>query len=248
MAQSESSLAGANANLINAETELLAAKINFERVTREKLPDFENLNEKIILNLPNSLNSSLELSSLNNLNLLISKINHEIAIKEAKIERSRLSPSASIKVSKTKNQDFSSSINEKEDESVEASITWPIIKGGENISSIKKSSFDKQRAQLLLQDAKNKMTTETSNSWSNYQSLKSVLEATKVQLKAAEIANEGITLEYDSGNTRTTLEVIQSRSLLLDARIAFARAQRDYVISQFELAKQIGILSLNLIK
>ena len=68
--------------MINAETELLAAKINFERVTREKLPDFENLNEKIILNLPNSLNSSLELSSLNNLNLLISKINHEIAIKK----------------------------------------------------------------------------------------------------------------------------------------------------------------------
>ena len=71
-----------------------------------------------------------------------------------------------------------------------------------------------------------------------------MLEATRAQLKAAEIANEGITLEYDAGNTRTTLEVIQSRSLLLDSRIAFAKAKRDYVISQFELAKQIGTLSL----
>ena len=53
-------------------------------------------------------------------------------------------------------------------------------------------------------------------------------------MKAAEIANEGITLEYDSGNTRTTLELIQSRSLLLDARIAFARSERDFIISQFE--------------
>ena len=60
---------------------------------------------------------------------------------------------------------------------------------------------------------KNKIITETSNSWSKYQSSKSVLQATRAQLKAAEIANEGITLEYDSGNTRTTLEVIQSRSL-----------------------------------
>ena len=67
LAQSESSLAGANANLIKAETELLVSKTNFERVTREKIPNYENLNEKIILNLPNSLNSSLELSSLNNL-------------------------------------------------------------------------------------------------------------------------------------------------------------------------------------
>ena len=87
--------------------------------------------------------------------------------------------------------------------------------------------------------------TETSNSWSRYQSSKSVLDATEAQLKAAEIANEGITLEYDSGNTRTTLEVIQSRSLLLDARIANAKAERDFIISQFELAKQIGTLSLN---
>ena len=92
------------------------------------------------------------------------------------------------------------------------------------------------------------MITETSNSWSRYQSSKSVLEATASQLKAAEIANEGITLEYDSGNTRTTLEVIQSRSLLLESRIAFAKAQRDFMISQFELAKQLGNLSLKSIK
>ena len=99
-----------------------------------------------------------------------------------------------------------------------------------------------------MQDTKNKINTEISNSWSNYQSSKSVLDATKAQLKAAEIANEGISLEYDSGNTRTTLDVIQSRSLLLEARIAFARAQRDFMVSQFELAKQIGTLSLQLLE
>ena len=113
---------------------------------------------------------------------------------------------------------------------------------------LKNLLLNKQRAKLILQDTKNKINTETSNSWSKYQSSKSVLEATKAQLKAAEIANEGITLEYDSGNTRTTLEVIQSRSLLLDARIAFAKAERDFIISQFELAKQIGTLSQKLLK
>ena len=248
LAQSESSLAGANANLIKAKTELLTSKTNFERVTREKTPNFKNSSEKVVLALPNSLLSSIELSNLNNLDLLISKLDYEIAIKDLNIEKARLSPSASIKVSKTENQDFSSTIDEKDDETVKATITWPIIKGGENISSIKKSSLEKQRAQLLLEDTKNAVNSDTSNSWSKYQSSKSVLEATKAQLKAAEIANEGITLEYDSGNTRTTLEVIQSRSLLLEARIAFARAERDYIISQFELAKQIGTLTPKSIK
>ena len=103
----------------------------------------------------------------------------------------------------------------------------------------------KDRSRLLSDDAEDKVVTETTNAWSKYQSSESVLTATEAQLKAAEIANEGITLEYDSGNTRTTLEVIQSRSLLLSSRIDFAKAERDFVISKFELALQVGTLSIN---
>ena len=120
--------------------------------------------------------------------------------------------------------------------------------GGENISSIKKSNLKKQRSLLLSKDAENKAVSETTNAWSKYQSSESVLTATESQLKAAEIANEGITLEYDSGNTRTTLEVIQSRSLLLDARIDYAKANRDFMIAQVELAFHLGTLSLSSIK
>ena len=248
LAQSESSLAGAKAKLIKAKTELLSSKTNFERITREKVPLLENLKEVIIIDLPNSINTSLELANLRNLELLITKLDYEISIKDLNIERSRLSPSASVTISKSENKDFSQTIDEKDEETIKATITWPIIKGGENISSIKKSVYEKQRSQLLLQDTKDKTITETSNSWSKYQSSKSVLNATRAQLKAAEIANEGITLEYDSGNTRSTFEVIQSRSLLLDARIDYAKAERDFIVSQFELAQQIGTLSIKLLK
>ena len=140
------------------------------------------------------------------------------------------------------------SIYEVDQETVKATISWPIIKGGENISSIKKSSLKKQRSLLLSEDAENRVITETTNAWSKYQSSESVLIATESQIKAAEIANDGIKLEYDSGNTRTTLELIQSRSLLLDSRIAFAKAERDFMISKFELAFQLGTLSPSSIK
>ena len=248
LAQSESSLAGANADLIKAKTEFFSSKSNFERVIGEKVPKIDTLSEKIIIDLPASLIDSLDKANTSNLDLLISKIDYEISKKNLSIEKSRLSPSASINISKTENKDLNSTIDEKNDETVKATITWPIFKGGENLSSIKKSTFDKERAQLIFQDTKNKVSIETSNAWSNYQSSKSVLVATQAQLKAAEIANEGITLEYDSGNTRTTLELIQSRSLLLNARISFAKAERDFIISQFELVNQIGSLSINSLK
>ena len=72
-------------------------------------------------------------------------------LKKLNIERARLSPSASIKVSKTENNDFSSTVDEKDDETVKATITWPIIKGGENISSIKKSFSINKSAQTYFQ-------------------------------------------------------------------------------------------------
>ena len=248
LAQSESSLAGANANLIKAETELLATKTNFERIIREKVPNSINTTANIEVKLPNSLQEAIKIAKVNNSDLLIAKLDYQISEKDLNIEKAKLSPSASINYSKSENKDYSSTVDELDEETVKATITWPIIKGGENISSIKKSSLKKQRSLLLAEDSENKAITETTNFWSKYQSSQSVLTATEAQLKAAEIANEGIMLEYDSGNTRTTLDVIQSRSLLLDARIAYAKAERDLIISKFELAFQLGTLSLDRIK
>ena len=102
LAQSESSLAKARANLIKAKTELLVSKTNFERFTREKSPDTKDLKDIVTLILPNSLNESLELAKINNVDLLISKLDYEIAVKDLNIERARLSPSASLNYSKSK--------------------------------------------------------------------------------------------------------------------------------------------------
>ncbi len=58
-----------------------------------------------------------------------------------------------------------------------------------------------------------------------------------------EIANEGITLEYESGNNRTTLEVIQSRTILLDSRINLASSEKNFLITQFSLLSAVGRLT-----
>ena len=56
-------------------------------------------------------------------------------------------------------------------------------------------------------------------------------------------ANEGIVAEYNSGSDRTTLEVIQSNALLLDAQISLADSERNYILSQFNLLKSVGLLN-----
>mgnify|MGYP001385879392 FL=1 len=248
LAQSESSLAGANANLIKAETELIASIAEFEKITSIKAPENINGVKEIFFDTPKSLNEAMKLSFSNNLSLAIKRLELAISEKELSQEKASLSPKASINYSVSENKDLSSTIDENEEEEVKATITWPIIKGGKNFSSIKKSKYKVEKNKLLLEDQENELKTQTSNAWSFFQSSNSILASTSAQLKAAEIANEGITLEYDSGNTRTTLEVIQSRSLLLDARISHAKAEKDLVVSKLNLLKQIGGLNLNAIQ
>lgn len=251
LAQSESSLADSNAKLITADTELLAAKSNFERIIRLAVPNEiaeDKFIEKMNLNFPAGLNSVLAFSEKNNPKLLLAKLDFEISKKNVNIEKSKFSPSASVNYTKSQNKDLSSTIDQSDQENLKATVTIPIFKGGENYSSLKKSQFKREQTNLILQDTFNEVKTDTANAWSVYQSSGSVLKSTQAQVKAAEIANEGITLEYDSGNTRTTLEVIQSRSLLLNARISNAKAERDFAISKFELLAVIGDLTLENLK
>tara|TARA_A100001011_G_scaffold47512_1_gene44961 strand:+ start:6154 stop:7449 length:1296 start_codon:yes stop_codon:yes gene_type:complete len=248
LAQSESSLAGAQAAFIKADTEYVSAIAEFERINRITAPKDLNVNFDVSFIMPQSLKDALEFSNSNNPNLAIARINLAISEKELNVEKARLSPSASLNYSKTENKDLNATVDEDEQETVKATVTWPIIQGGKNFSSIKKFRHKKEKNALLLEDKENEIKTQTATSWSFFQSAESVLASTEAQLKAAEIANEGITLEYDSGNTRTTLEVIQSRSLLLEARISNAEAKKDFIVSKLRLLSQVGGLDLQAFK
>ena len=248
LAQSESSLAGAQAAFIKADSEYISAIAEFERINRISAPKDLNDNFEVSFSMPESLDNALELSNTNNPSLAIARINLAISERELNVEKAKLSPSATLNYSKTENKDLSATVDEDEKETVKATVSWPIIQGGKNFSSIKKFKHKKEKNALLLADKENEIKTQTSTSWSFFQSAESVLVSTEAQLKAAEIANEGITLEYDSGNTRTTLEVIQSRSLLLEARISNARAKKDLIVSKLKLLSQVGGLDLKAFK
>ena len=247
-AQSESSLAGAQAKLITARNELISGKKNFQKIIGSKSPEEINLSFIPNLSTPTSLRTASAISDQINPRLNLAKIDLEIAKRELFAARGDLSPSASISYEKKKNYDLSTTVDEREQEEVKATVKWPLFKGGKNISSVKKAKFRVEEKKLLFDDISDQVSIDTANAWTNYNSSKSILDATTAQLKAAEIANEGITLEYDTGNERTTLEVIQSRTLLLEARTSYANAQKNFAIAQFSLLASIGDLFLENIR
>ena len=249
VAQSESSLAGAQAKLIQAENDFLTSKLNYENVIGT-INDAEALDKSsiVIVNLPNELNSAIEISKKGNPDLIIAQLEYEQSKKDTTSARSDLAPTATLSFDRSKTDDLSSTFDEKEQDTLKATVTWPFFSGGKNYANLNKNKSLETQKNLLLNNTIKKNQTDVASAWSNYQSNKSLLNSVRAQVNAAEIANEGIVAEYNSGSDRTTLEVIQSNSLLLNAQISLADSERNYILSQFNLLKSIGLLNSEYLK
>ena len=249
VAQSESSLAGAQAKLIQAENDFLTSKLNYENVIGT-INDAEALDKSsiVIVNLPNELNSAIEISKKGNPDLIIAQLEYEQSKKDTTSARSDLAPTATLSFDRSKTDDLSSTYDEKEQDTLKATVTWPFFSGGKNYANLNKNKSLETQKNLLLNNMIKKNQTDVASAWSNYQSNKSLLNSVRAQVNAAEIANEGIVAEYNSGSDRTTLEVIQSNSLLLNAQISLADSERNYILSQFNLLKSIGLLNSEYLK
>jgi len=244
LAQSEASLAGTQANFIQSKNEIISNKLNYENVIG-LIADINSLEKKFNMNLflPNSLNNAIQTSKKNNPELIIAKLEYEQSEKDLIISRSDLSPSAKLSYENSRSEDISATYDKRNKSILKATISWPIYSGGKNRASLNKSKSMQNRKKLLLDSATKANDTNIAIAWSTLQSSKSLLNSVVSQVKAAEIANEGITAEYESGLGRSTLDIIQSNSILLNARIALANSERNYLLSQFMLLKSIGLLN-----
>ena len=249
LAQSESSLAGAQANFIQSKNEIISSKLNYENVIGP-IADINNLNNNfdIKLMLPNNLSDAIDKSKTYNPELIIAKLEYEQSEKDVLISRSDLSPSAKLSYENSKSQDLSSSYDERDKNILKATVTWPIYSGGKNRASLNKSRNLQNRKKLLLSSATKANNSNVAISWSTFQSSKSLLNSVNSQVKAAKIAHEGITVEYETGLGRSTLDVIQSNSILLSSKISLADSERNYLLSQFKLLQAIGLLNSNYLK
>ena len=249
LAQSESSLAEAQANFIQSQNEIVSNKLNYENVIGP-IADINSLNKDFDINLmlPDSLNDAIDTSKKYNPELIIAKLEYEQSEKDVLISRSDLSPSAKLSYENSRSQDLSSSYDERNKSTLKATVTWPVFSGGKNRASLSKSRNLQNRKKLLLASVTKTNNSDVAISWSTLQSSKSLLNSVKSQVKAAEIANEGITVEYESGLGRSTLDVIQSNSILLNSRIALANSERNYLLAQFNILKSIGRLNSSHLK
>ena len=228
--------------------DLLISKLNYENIIG-KIDNPKSLkkNSNSIVSIPKSLDEAINLSKQNNPDIKIANFDLVQSEKDLAIAESDLKPTASLSLEKSFADDLSSTIDRKDKDILKATVSWPFYSGGKNKSKINKNTNLTVRKRLLLDDVIRTNDTNVASAWSSLASSKSFLNSVKVQVRAAKIANEGIAAEYERGS-RTTLDVIQSNSLLLSAQISLANSERNYLMAQYNLLKSVGLLNSQYLK
>ena len=248
LSQSESSLAEAQAQFTQSTSDLLISKLNYENIIG-KVDDPTKLKKSLnsIVGIPGSLSKAISLSKENNPDIKIAELELTQSEKDIEISEADLKPTATLSLERSYNYDLSSTYDEREKDVLKATVRWPFYSGGKKRSKINKNSNLTSRKRLLLEDAIKTNETNVSSAWSSLEASKGFLNSVRAQVRAAKIANEGISAEYERGS-RTTLDVIQSNSLLLSAQISLANSERNYLLSQYSLLKAAGLLNKEYLK
>ncbi|MDC0078974.1 TolC family outer membrane protein [Candidatus Pelagibacter sp.] len=247
-AQLESSLAGAQAQFTQAKSDLLINKLTYENIIG-KIADPNQLkkNSNAIVSIPKTLNEAINISKKNNPDIKIAKFDLDQSEKDIEISEADLKPTASLSLERSYADDTSSTINKREKDILKATVSWPFYSGGKKRSTINKNSNLTNRKRLLLDDVVKTNETNVASAWLSLESSKGFLNSVKAQVRAAQIANDGIAAEYERGS-RTALDVSQSNALLLSAQISLASSEKNYLMAQYNLLKAAGLLNSQYLK
>ena len=94
----------------------------------------------------------------------------------------------------------------------------------------------------MLSEQKLQLKKFVKTTYANYKSSLLKISSTKEQVRANQIALEGVKQEFQLG-TRTTLDILDAEQENLDARVALIRAENNSNISMFLLSFYLGNLS-----
>ena len=163
-----------------------------------------------------------------------------------KVAESSLLPTASVQGSASRSVQTDSSLTttSTNQASILGQINLPIYDGGTAASQTRQAKELASQSRLVLEQIRNQTRTAVVSAWVANEGTKIGLKAAESEVRAADIALQGVRREAQGGQ-RTTIDVLNSQQDLTNARSRQIMAQRDRVIASYTLLSAIGRLDVH---
>lgn len=121
-------------------------------------------------------------------------------------------------------------------------MSIPLYEGGETRAKIRQSKYQKWQAQEQVLEAERLVTSNVTSAWEYMVANKAMITSIKEQVRANEIALDGVQKEEALGN-RTILDVLDAYQELLNSNVEEVKARRNYYVSAMTLLQAMGRLT-----
>ena len=240
VAQAEAALAGARATRQTSEGNLQTARSTYRRFVGE-MPD--QLIEPQPIKLPvKNQTEAVQLASQNNPSVIAALFDAAAARDAVDLAFSQLMPQVSVQASGGYT-DGQQTVGQR---TVAAqailNLSVPLYQGGAEYSRVRQARQTEQQNRKVVDDVRRQAIQSAAQSWETLTAARSTIESTRSQIRANQIALEGVQREAIVGS-RTTLDVLNAEQALLNSRVTLVQNLSNLVTASYAVASAIGRLT-----
>lgn len=239
VAQAESRLAGATAQRIAAEGQLISSRAVYRQVVGQMPGSL--VDPGAASNLPVSEEETVA-GSTSTPNVRAAEYAERAARDGVDVVFGELLPQISLTGDLTTAEDISRENVQSDSAAIMAQVTIPLYQAGSVDSRVREA---KQRVAQRRQDieTQRRFAAQTATTaWRALETARAQIQSFESQVRAGEIALEGVQQEAAVGS-RTVLDILDAEQELLDARVSLVRAKRDEVVASYQVVSAIGRLT-----
>lgn len=240
VAQSEARLSGARTSLTQAEAQLTASRAAYAKVIGQAPGTLER--PGAVANLPQSEEEAREIAVRANPDLIAARKSEEASRAAIKVAKGTLLPSFDVQASYQYARDPSTTIRDNEETALIGVLTVPLYQSGVEYSRVRQAKELNSQSRMQIAAVQRGVDEAVQNAWELLRSARANIISSQEQVKASEIALEGVKQDEQVGS-QTTLDVLNAEQELLNARVSLVSAERDEAVAEYSLLAATGQLT-----
>ncbi|SNB68841.1 outer membrane protein [Arboricoccus pini] len=240
VAQAEASLAGAHADVEAAKSNVASADATYRQVIG-RAPGKLQQPSKLLL-LPGSIDEAYALAR-NNPDIIQSTYQLAAAKDNIDVQFASLLPTLDFQATFGRQDDpVGSSFRWSKSSAVGLQLTIPLYQGGAEFSRVRQAKQRMRQSRNQLESVNRTVEQSVGANWDNLAAQTAQIESRRAQVRANEIALEGVQQEALVG-TRTVLDVLDAEQALFNSKVQLIRSQGEEVLASYELKQAVGQLT-----
>jgi outer membrane protein len=240
VAQAEAALAQSTAQRIQAEGNLIASGARYVEQIGTRPQTLRQPAVPVHLLPANEVETVA--GSINNPDLISSQYNERAARSAIDVAFSQLLPQVNLTGTVSYDKDIVGLGIERTTGQILAQVTIPLYEAGNVSSQVRQAKQTASQLRLTIDQQRRAAAQIATTSWQELQTARSQIVSFKVQVKANQIALEGVRQEAQVG-ARTVLDVLDAEQALLTSQVNLVRAQHDEIVAAYSVIAAVGRLT-----